>query len=225
MTRRLLLVLSVLALVGCGGVASVRDFTTTVPPQQASIAVVSLSIHDYQNQLQGWNQTRTSDLMNVNAQQMLGMAEQALGAHYAVTPAPNFIASPQYQQLAAPMPDVSVPMLNGAMMPVFARDRGQLIGAALDPQVASQLCAATGTDYVAVIYTEWGVATGRFVPTSKALTKTVLSIYDASGIHVARTRLDARGQRTLGAMGAVVVDENSIGEWVGAFNESMQQMF
>lgn len=225
MTRRLFLVLSLSAFAGCGGVASVRDFTTTVPPQQASIAVVSLAINDYGGSLQGWNRTRTSDLMNVNAQQMLGMAEQALAAHYRVIPAPNFIASPQYQQLAGPMPEVSVPMLNGAVMPIFARDRGQLVGGKLDPQVASQLCAATGADYVAVVYTEWGVATGGFVPTSKAQAATILSIFDSSGIHVARTRVDTRGQRTLGAFGAVVVDENSIGEWVGAFGEALNRMF
>lgn len=224
-TTYLAAALAALLVIGCGGPASIRGFTSTIPPQQASIAVVSLSINDYGGALQGWNAVRTSDLMNANAQQMLGMAEQALAAHYRVVPAPSFVNNPAYQQLAGPMPEVSVPMINGAVMPVFARGRGQLVGAKVDPAVAQQLCQATGTDLIAIIYTEWSVATGGFVPTSKAQTATLMSIYDANGVHVARSRVNGRGERTLGAFGAVVVDENSIGEWVGAYQVSLQRMF
>ncbi len=75
-----------------------------------------------------------------------------------------------------------------------------------------------------VVYTEWGVVTGGFIPVSKALAMTVLSIYDASGQLLFSGRLDRRGTRTLGAFGHVVVDENSVDEWVGAFGEAVAQM-
>ena len=105
-------------------------------------------------------------------------------------------------------------------------------GAALAPPVNTQvgpvqaqaLCQATGAEYVAVVHSEWGVATGGFIPTSKALATTTLSIFDSAGVHVARTRLQDRGERTLGAFGAVVVDDNSIDEWVGAYGASLARM-
>ena len=43
---------------------------------------------------------------------------------------------------------------------------------------------------IAVVYAEWGVMTGGFVPTSKALSKNVLSIYDASGQLLCSTFMD-----------------------------------
>ena len=78
-----------------------------------------------------------------------------------------------------------------------------------------KLAQIAGTDFILIAYSEWAVATGRFVPTSKALAKNVVSIYNAAGKQVFADRADTQGDRTLGAMGSVVVDQNSIGEWVG----------
>ena len=155
---------------------------------------------------------------------MVEIAEAALGQRFTVVPAASFVASPAYQAVPHGAHEVAMPVINGAIMPVFGMSRGELVGAAMQPEQAAALCAAAGTDYVAVIYTEWGVATGGFIPTSKALAKTVVSIFDAQGVHVARTRLDDRGERTLGAFGHVVVDEGTIDEWVGAYGASITRM-
>ena len=48
----------------------------------------------------------------------------------------------------------------------------KLIKAQLTPEQAKALAGATGADLVAVIYSEWTVATGKFVPTAKALSMT-----------------------------------------------------
>ncbi|GAB4217039.1 MAG: hypothetical protein OHK0013_44200 [Sandaracinaceae bacterium] len=216
-------VLATLVIVGCGGPGSVSGFARQSQPGRR-IAVVSLAINDFGGALQGWNSTRTSDLMASRAAQMVQIAETALSQRFEVVPAAAFVTSPAYQAVPHGAHEVAVPVVNGAIMPVFGMSRGELVGASMQPDQAAALCAAAGTDYIAVIYSEWGVATGGFVPTSKALTKTVVSIFDAQGVHVARTRLDERGGRTLGAFGRVVVDDTTIDEWVGAYGASITRM-
>jgi len=212
----------VAALAGCGGPMSVQSFARQ--SQGHSIAVVSISINDFGGALQGWNQTRASDLMASRAAAMVGLAEQQLATRFTVVPAGAFVNNPAYQQVPRGLHEVAVPVIDGAMMPVFGQSRGELVSCQVTREQAQALAAAAGTDFVAIIYTEWGVATGGFIPTSKALSKTVMSIYDATGMRVAFQRTDARGERTLGAFGHVVVDENSIDEWVGAYASGLATM-
>ncbi len=210
------------ALVGCGGPMSVASFSRQSQGQR--IAVVSVAVNDFGGALQGWNSTRTGDLMASRAAAMVQVAETALAQRFTVVPAASFVTSPAYMSVPHGGHEVAVPVVNGAVMPVFGFSRGELVGASISPEQAQALCAAAGTDYVAVIYSEWGVATGGFIPTSKAMAKTILSIFDAQGVHIARTRLEDRGERTLGAFGHVVVDEGSIDEWVGAYGASLTRM-
>jgi hypothetical protein len=206
---------AVLLATGCG--ASLSSIASSTRGQR--IAVVSLSINDFGGTLQGWNSARTSDLMYSRAATMVSMAEQQLATHWTVVPAPTFVANPAYQQMGT-MHEVAVPYFNGVPMPVMAPDRGSLIRARLMPQQAQALAQIAQADLLCVIYSEWGVATGGFIPTSKALAKTVVSIYDSSGNLLWSGRDDQRGERTIGAMGAVVVDNNTVDEWVNAYGSS-----
>ena len=58
-------------------------------------------------------------------------------------------------------------------------------------------------------------------PTSKPLAKTVLSIYDAAGNELYHGRKDMLGDRTLGAFGRVVVDEETVDDWILAFDRAL----
>jgi hypothetical protein len=216
------LALLALVTVGCGGPMSVRSFTQQAT--QPRVAVVAVSVGDANGALQGWNASRTSDVMASRAARMVEVAEQVLATRFTVVPAASFVGTPQYQQVPHYPADVAVPLINGAVMNVFGSTRGEVYGAVIGPALAQALCQATGAEYVVVIHSEWGVATGGFVPTSKAMATTTLSIFDANGVHVARTRLQDRGERTLGAFGRVVVDDNSIDEWVGAYGASLARM-
>lgn len=216
------LVLLALAAIGCGGPMSVRSFTQQAT--QPRVAVVAVSVGDANGALQGWNASRTSDVMASRAARMVEVAEQVLSTRFTVVPAASFVGTPQYQSVPHYPADVAVPLINGAVMNVFGSTRGEVYGAVIGPALAQALCQATGAEYVVVIHSEWGVATGGFVPTSKAMATTTLSIFDANGVHVARTRLQDRGERTLGAFGRVVVDDNSIDEWVGAYGASLARM-
>ena len=63
------------------------------------------------------------------------------------------------------------------------------------------------------------------IPTSKALTKNVMSIFDANGVELYHNRRDMMGDKTLGAMGRVVVDGTTIDSWVGAYERGITEMF
>lgn len=192
--------------------------------QGRSLAIVSLSINDFNQSLQGWNSARTSTLMTGNAANMVRGVEQQFARHWKVIPAESFVGRAEYQRLAGPPREVAVPIFGNAYMPLFGNDRDDLIAARMDPGKIKALAAMTHADLIAVIYAEWGVQTGGFVPTSKALSKNVLSIFDASGQQLYHGRADIVGERTLGAFSHVVVDENSINDWVGAFSNGIAEL-
>lgn len=211
---RMILSALLIGAMGCGGATFLQ--VAGQHPQER-IAIVAFSIHDYQGSLQGWNSTITGPLMADRTAYMLSVAEQNLAQHYQVISTASFVPQAGFQQFAGPGFDVAVPAPGGApMMPVADSNR-QLVRGTLSPQKAQALAQLTGANLLALVYAEWGVQTGGLIPTSKALSKTVLSIVDASGRQIYYGRNDQVGSRTLGAFGRVVVDENSVGEWVQAY--------
>lgn len=179
-----------------------------------SIALVSLSINDMGGTPQ------SNELIANRIAETVAAAEKFLARYWRVTPSASFLESPAYQQVPAATHAVLLP----PGMKVFGVSRRQLIRAELTPEQAQALARAAGTDYVAVVYAEWDVATGSFVPTSKALAKTVVAVHRASGERVAAERVDGMGEKTLGAFGGVVVDDNSIGEWFTAYERTLEKM-
>jgi hypothetical protein len=151
--------------------------------------------------------------------------ETLLAKDWTVVPAASFAGKDEFQVLAGERREVGLPVFDGKTMPLFSKDRKQLIKAEVDKETAVKLAAIAGADFILIAYSEWAVATGRFVPTSKALAKNVVSIYDATGKKVFEDRADAQGNRTLGAMGSVVVDQNSIGEWVTAYDKGIHTLY
>jgi hypothetical protein len=190
-----------------------------------SIAVVSVSANNFGGSLQGWNSANSSELMGAQLNKMVGVIEALLSKDWTVVSAATFAGKDEFQVLAGERREVGLPVFDGKVMPLFSKDRKQLIKAQVDKDVAMKLAQIAGTDFVLIAYSEWAVATGRFVPTSKALAKNVVSIYDAQGKQVFADRADALGNKTLGAMGAVVVDQNSIAEWVTAYDKGIHTLY
>ena len=209
----------VFALVSCRSNSSM----TTVASQRSgsSVAVVSVAANNFGDSLQGWNSANTSDLMGSRVAKMLAAAERELGSRFAVVPASGFVGKPAVQQQKGARFEVGLARLPQGTLPVFAQDRSALIKASLTADQARALTRATGADLVAVIYSEWTVATGSFVPTAKALTKNVMSLYDANGQQVYNARQDAMGTQTLGAFGRVAVDESTIDQWVESYETAL----
>jgi hypothetical protein len=190
-----------------------------------SIAVVSVSANNFGNSLQGWNNANSSELMGTQLNKMVVGIEELLSKDWKVIPAASFAGKDEFQVLAGERREVGLPTFDGKVMPLFSNNRKQLVKAQVDKDVAVKLAKITGADYILIAYSEWAVATGRFVPTSKALAKNVVSVYDASGKQVFADRADTLGDRTLGAMGSVVVDQNSIGEWVTAYDKGIHTLY
>jgi hypothetical protein len=190
-----------------------------------SIAVVSVSANNYGNSLQGWNNANSSELMGTQLNKMVLDIEALLSKDWTVVNAANFATKDEFQALAGERREVGLPVFDGKAMPLFSKDRKQLVKAQVDKDVAVKLAKIAGADYILIAYSEWAVATGRFVPTSKALAKNVVSIYSADGKQVYADRTDTLGDKTLGAMGSVVVDQNSIGEWVTAYDKGIHILY
>jgi hypothetical protein len=199
---------------------------TTVPKLVAEnpgkkIAVVSISANNFNNSLQGWNTALTSDLMQSRTGKMLEIAERLFADKWTVVAASSFVANPAFQTQAGTQMEVGIPIIGGNPLPVMAENRKELIKANMSEDKAKALAAVTGADFLVVIYSEWAVQTGKFVPTTKALAKNVMGIFNAQGKQVYQGRSDRMGKKTLGMMGQVAVDENTIDEWVDAYRDGI----
>ena len=189
-----------------------------------SVAIVSLAANNFGGSLQGWNTAITSDLMKSRMEKMLAFSDEAFGKHWEVIPVADYIDNPDYLEQAGPDREVGVPYVNDRAMPLMADDRGELVKCRISPEKAKALTKATGADLVVLIYSEWAVATGGFVPTSKPLTKNVVGIFDAAGKSIYKGRLDQMGKKTLGMSGLVTVDDNTIDHWVEAYQTALGAM-
>lgn len=193
--------------------------------QGAKVAIVSISANNFGGSLQGWSDANSTDLMTSRLNLMLEFAEETFPAGWEVIPASSFASKPEFISLAGEQRDVGAPMIDGIYMPLLSKDRKQLVKAMIDKDVALSLIDITGADYLLIIYSEWATKTGQFSPTTKPLTKNVISIYDSAGKQEFKGRIDKMGKKTLGAFGAVYVDEDTIDLWVESYKDSLAAIY
>ena len=191
----------------------------------AKFAIVSISANNFGGALQGWGDANGTDLMSSRLNSMLAFSERTFAAGWEVVPAASFVTKPEFIALAGEQRDVGSPLIDGIYMPLLSKDRKQLVKAMIDKEVALSLIEITGADFLVIIYSEWATKTGQFSPTTKPLTKNVVSIYDSSGKQEFKGRIDKMGNKTLGAFGAVYLDEDTIDFWVDAFEKSLTAMY
>jgi hypothetical protein len=189
------------------------------------IAIVSISANNFGGSLQGWSDANSTDLMTGRLNDMLAFTEELFAKSWDVIPTSSFASQPEFISLAGEQRDVGAPIFDDVYMPLFSKDRKQLVKALVDKDKLVKLAGITGADFMLVIYSEWTVKTGQFVPTSKPLTKNVVSIFNASGKQVFKGRLDKMGSKTLGAFSAVYVDEETIDYWADAYKASIAAMY
>lgn len=197
----------------------------TAKNEGKSIALVSLSANNYSNSLQGWNKANTSDLMSSQLNEMVAITEELFSEGWTVIKTDSFVNKPEFQALAGEQRDVGLPTVNGQSMPLLSKNRKQMVKASIDKDIAASLAEVTGADYFLIIYSEWAVATGKFVPTSKSLAKNVVSIFNAEGKQVYKGRRDSMGNKTIGSFNKVAVNEETIGQWVIAFETGITKLY
>jgi hypothetical protein len=191
----------------------------------AKVAIVSISANNFGGSLRGWANANSTDLMSSRLNVMLEFAEETFAAGWEVIPASSFVTKPEFIALAGEQRDVGSPMFDGIYMPLLSKNRKQLVKAMIDQDVALVLIDVTGADFLVIIYSEWATKTGQFVPTTKPLTKNVVSIYDSAGKQEFKGRIDKMGTKTLGAYGSVYVDNDTIDVWVDSFKKSLTAMY
>ena len=118
--------------------------------------------------------------------------------------------------------DLLLPKVNGKPVVNFSKSESDVIAANLTPALAKKLCADLQVDAVVVVYSEWAVAQGHFVPTKRALAKDVVTVWDRGGNLVFSKRVDETGSGVLGGPYApVVVNEGTIKQWGEAYLKAL----
>jgi hypothetical protein len=196
-------------------------------PSEKKIAVVALSVNDWSNSLlaAGGNPD-TARLVDENTLAMLEATEETLGQYWTVVKAEEFIGNEAFRELSIGhvMEGLYAPKIDEQELPSFTENRKEIIKSVLTKETAQSLCQTLKVDVVVVIYSEWAVAQGGFVPTNKALAKNCVAMYSSSGKQLFFARKDIKGKRTLGAMGRIALNEDTIGEWVEAYKTGFQQI-
>lgn len=188
------------------------------------VAVVSLSVNDYSKMLSSAAGADSTLLINNNMNKMLQITEEQLAKYWDVKPAGSFIGDQAYIKLSLGRVKQGLfnPQQGNNQMPNFTDERSEIIKAVLKADTAKDLCKALKVDYLAVIYSEWAVATGSFVPTNKAMAKNCVAMYDKDGKQLFFGRKDFMGEKTLGAVGRIALNEETISEWVNAYNKGIE---
>src|SRR5574337_714441 len=217
-------------LMGCLLIAAAGFVSgSTVAAGEAGIkkvAVVSLAVNDVAGTvIIGSVGGSVPELIRGTVNHMVDDAEKKLGQKWKVIKAASFINNAGYRNTGVPKTlRVYVPKINGREMPVFTEVGKEIKSGQLNPQKAMTLCKALNVDGVVVIFSEWSSRTGGIVPTTKAVTKNVLTVYDGSGKQVIKKRVDLVGKKTLGARGIKAVNQKTIEEWRDSYNRSLDKI-
>jgi hypothetical protein len=189
-------------------------------PSETKVALVTLTVNNYGGALR-WGQGDL--LIPTTMGEMLEIAETALAKHWTVKPATEFVTDEAYRALSIGQvkSGLFAPTVNEQEMPSFTENRKEVVKGLLDKSTAQELASLLEVDAVVLIYSEWAVATGSFVPTSKPLAKNCVSMYDKSGKQLFYGRKDVQGKKTLGAIGQVQLDSETIHHWSEAFSRGM----
>jgi hypothetical protein len=225
-----LTILLVIFFVGCvtTGQTPTQSAKSTAPGgvQVKNVALVSLIVRNYG--IYGNSGMIPSDLINANMRNVLMITEKTLGNYWKVRPVSSFVKNPTYRSLAkgtAPT-NYFAASVNGKHMPVLFNSGREYIKGTIDAGTARTLCKSLGTDAVVLVYSEWFIQTGKFVPTTKALTKNCVTMYDKNGKHLFFDRKDVLGSKSIGsAYSGVHINDKTIGYWLESYQSGLKTVF
>jgi len=192
-----------------------------------SVAIVSLTVSDVGGSVNAGSigSTPVAELITATVNNMITDAENKLGNKWKVTKVSSFIDNADYKKAGVEKTlTVFSPKVDGKEMPVFTQVSKEIKGGIIDAQKAKDLCKALNVDGVVLIFSEWLSKTGGFVPTTKAMSKNILSIWDSNGKQVAKERVDMVGNKTLGMGGFKAVNQETIEEWRDSYNRALDKI-
>lgn len=209
-------------LAGCGGI-SVKKPASPIK----KVAIASFSVSDYGGSVRGGSVGRDSvvKLMQKNVSSLLSSTEKALSKRFKVKKVSTFVGKKAYKKLASKkVLNVITPKVGRKSMPVFTTVSGEIKGGTIKSETAIKLCKALKVDAIVLIFSEWTIRTGGFIPLTKSLTKNVFTMWDRDGNLIAKKRIDKIGQKTLGAMGIKAVNKSTITEWGDSTRRALDEI-
>ena len=216
---------SIFALVLAGCVTAAATVKKPGAPIH-KMALVSLSVSNWMGMVSGTaGDARAAELISSTFAGLLASTEHKLSGVAHITRLASFIDNPAYRGLGVKS-DVPLmfPKVNGVPVVNFSRSENDVISASLTPETARKLCATLQVDAVVVVYSEWAVAQGHFVPTRRALAKNVVSVWDRSGNQVFNKRVDEMSEAVIGGPYVTVTNVGTIKNWAEAYNKSFDKI-
>jgi len=215
----------VVVLAGCAGRGPIGDLQ--IHPEIQRVAVVSLAVSDYDDTVKSGavGDADVTLLMQEAANRMLDDTETQLSKHFQVIKASSYADGQGYRQQALKKPrKLVVPQMRQRKLAVFSEGDSALKYGDIPPLKAQLLCEALGVDGVILVYSEWTVKIGGWVPLTKALTRNYLALWDVHGEKVFFRRVDKMGNRTLGAWGVNALVPETINQWTDSYSQSLELM-
>lgn len=192
-----------------------------------NVAIVSLSVSDVGGSVQSGSigSTPVAKLMISAVNDMISDAEKKLSSKWNIIKVSSFINNAGYRKAGVEKTlTVFVPQVNGSEMPVFTQVSKEIKGGVIGADKAKALCKTLNVDGIVLIFSEWGAKTGSFVPTTKALTKNILTVWDSNGNNLVKKRVDMVGNKSLGVGVFKAVNDQTIGEWRDAYNRALDDI-
>ncbi len=226
--KRTLLMPALIALILslCGCLASSAKLGDN--PEVKKVAVISLAVSDWGGSIKmgAVGGEKVDKLIRDSLNDMLTYTEQQLATRWEVKKTASFVKSSGYRQqgVERQLLSVLVPSPGGQPMTIFTNVSKEIKTGIIDPAKAKALCTALQVDAVVLVFSEWTTKTGGVVPTTKAVSKNILSVWDKNGQKLVTKRVDMMGTRTLGAMNVKAVNQETISEWSDTYKKSVARI-
>jgi hypothetical protein len=188
------------------------------------VAIVSLAVNASASM--GWSVRSGSvdKLVSSHVNRVVGVTEKELSRIMHVTPVSQFNRSAAYRKFGVNNGfDFILPEVNGKRMIFFSSQKDDVKDGVLTPQVAKELCSMLHVDGVVMIFSQWDVDRGAFVPQNMAWVANTLTVWDRNGEMVFRKRVGEDGNIHLG-FGVARVNSRTINEWDIAYKKSIEEI-
>ena len=225
MSKKLLLnvVFVAMVLFLLAGCKTAQQSAMNAKSDLSSVAVVSFAVNNYG--AFGSNGVINPALINSTMPKLLQKTEAILAEKLTVKPATSFVSNQDYRALSIGQvkSGLFAPVINGSVLPSFSENRKDIVKGVLQPETAKQLCQHLGVDAIVLVYSEWMIDSGKFIPTMKALTKNCFAMYSKDGRKLFYDRKDMRGEKIIGgAFAGVRINKDTIDQWLNAYSKSAE---
>lgn len=187
------------------------------------VAIVSLSVNGVPLE-HSIRTKQVQTLVDGVLSKMVDVSEEKFSRIMQISHVASFVNNPAYRKEGVKNENSFIPAkVGGNSMVLFADDKDGVRGGEIKPESARKLCADLHVDGVMLIYSDWDYQRGAFVPTVKAYTANIITLWDRDGSMVYKRRINEIGSDNLGVGFARFVNDKTITEWKYAFEVSLNE--